>query len=71
MTRNTFVRFITLIALSVALNGCIDRDVAMVNPRTGEKLTCTAMPGGLDPWSQTTACVTDHEAQGWIRADRG
>ena len=58
---------LALVAAAVCLSGCIDRDVAMENPRTGETLTCEASLGGLNPWSQTMACVEDHEAQGWVR----
>lgn len=67
MIRHSIPASLALIASALCLSGCIDRDVAMENPRTGETLTCEGSPGGLNPWSQTMACVEDHEAQGWVR----
>jgi hypothetical protein len=67
--QNLFLRCLALIAIAGGLTGCIDRDVAIVNPRTSETMTCEGTPGGVNPWSQTMACVTNHEAQGWIRRE--
>lgn len=69
MTVNSQLRFAALLAGLCLLSGCIDRDVVMVNPRTGETATCEGAPGGVNPWSQTMACVTDREAQGWMRRE--
>lgn len=49
------------------LSACAsDSDVAMENPRTGETMTCRQSLTGLDPWSQTYACVTELATQGWV-----
>ena len=66
------MRCLTLILTACALTACAsDTDVAMKDPRTGETVTCreSAVLGmhlGMNPWSQTYACVTDHVAQGWV-----
>ena len=60
------VRALALILVASLLAGCA-ADVAMVNPRTGEKTVCPASP--LNPWSQQEACIGDHIAQGWKRAE--
>jgi len=60
------VRYLTLIITTCLLTGCA-RDVVMLNPRTGEAMTCRQSP--LNPWSQQEACVSDHIAQGWRRLD--
>jgi len=60
------VRALALIFVAALLAGCA-ADVAMVNPRTGEKAICPASP--LNPWSQQQACIGDHIAQGWKRAE--
>jgi hypothetical protein len=52
-----------------AVSGCAD-DVVMQNPQTGMTEICHESLRGLDPWSQTMACVAGHEAQGWIRVGR-
>jgi hypothetical protein len=58
------------LALIVGVStGCAD-DVAMTNPRTGMTQICQESLGGLNPWSQTMACVANYEAQGWRRANR-
>jgi hypothetical protein len=46
--------------------GCA-HDIVMLNPRTGETLTCRA--SALNPWSQLQACVGDHIAQGWRKLE--
>jgi hypothetical protein len=55
-----------LIIAACLLAGCA-RDVVMLNPRTGETMTCRKSP--LSPWSQQEACVGDHIAQGWKRLE--
>jgi hypothetical protein len=56
------LRYLTLVAVACVLTGCA-RDVVMLNPRTGDTITCHA--SSLNPWSQQEACVGDHVAQGW------
>jgi hypothetical protein len=60
------VRYLTLITTACLLTGCA-ADVAMINPRTGEKAICKESVGGLNPWSQKEACVGKHIAEGWVR----
>jgi hypothetical protein len=57
-----------VVAIAALLAGCAG-DVALQNPHTGATVVC---PGGhreLDPWSQTMACVSNYEAQGWTRIE--
>jgi hypothetical protein len=54
-------------AACLVLSGCA-ADVVMLNPRTGETATCRESLEGLNPWSQTEACVGHYLAAGWIRA---
>lgn len=62
------LRYLTLIIAACVLTGCARaRDVVMLNPLTGETMTCRASP--LNPLSQQEACVGDHIAQGWKRAE--
>jgi hypothetical protein len=61
------LRTVVLILVAGASSGCAD-DVVMKNPRTGMSEICQESLLGLNPWSQTMACVANHEAQGWIRA---
>jgi hypothetical protein len=56
------LRYLTAIIAACLLTGCT-RDVVMLNPRTGETMTCSQSP--LNPWSQQEACIGDHIAQGW------
>jgi hypothetical protein len=56
------------ISIAILLAGC-SGDIAMKNIRTGEVDTCRNYLHGLNLWSQTIACVTNHEAQGWVRAE--
>jgi hypothetical protein len=58
---------VVLLAAAGFLAGCADDDV-MRNPRTGLTETCRQSLHGLDPSSQTMACVASHEAQGWTRS---
>ena len=60
------MRYLTLIFAACALTGCA-ADVVMLNPRTGETMTCRA--SSLNPWSQQQACVGEHVAQGWKRLE--
>jgi len=62
------VRYLMLVTAACLLTGCA-ADVAMINPRTGEKATCRESLKGLNPWSQKEACVGKYIAEGWIRAD--
>jgi len=64
--RRVALRYLTLIIAACLLAGCA-RDVVMLNPRTGEAMTCPQSP--LNPWSQQEACIGDHIAQGWRRLD--
>ncbi|MGO8915821.1 MAG: hypothetical protein ACLQJR_07935 [Stellaceae bacterium] len=60
------LRYVVLIVAAVVSAGCA-ADVVMKNPRTGMSETCQESLHGLDPWSQTMACVASHEAEGWTR----
>lgn len=61
------MKYAVLGLMALLVSGCAS-DVNMVNPRTGETHLCAEPLRGFDPWSQTDACVADHEAQGWIVA---
>lgn len=63
------LRYIALIVVLGVSNGCA-ADVVMTNPRTGMTQICQESLGGLNPWSQTMACVANYEAQGWTRANQ-
>ncbi len=60
------MRYLTLIIAACLLTGCAG-DVVMLNPRTGETVTCPESP--LNPWSQQEACVAEHIAQGWKKLE--
>ncbi len=60
------MRYLMLIVAACFATSCAE-DVVMLNPRTGETVTCRAAP--LNPWSQQEACVGDHIAQGWKRLE--
>lgn len=62
--RGSVLRILALIAATCAAAGCA-HDVALQNPQTGASELCRESAGGFNPWSQTTACVADHLAQGW------
>jgi hypothetical protein len=66
--RRLLVGYLTLLTTACLLSGCA-ADVAMINPRTGEKATCRESLKGLNPWSQKEACVGKYIAEGWIKAD--
>jgi hypothetical protein len=57
-----------LVIAACLLTGCAG-NVVMLNPRTGETATCTERLLGLNPWSQTEACIAGYTAQGWTRRD--
>lgn len=61
------MRYLRLIVAAYLLAGCAS-DVVMINPRTGEKVTCRESLAGVNPWSQKEACVGQHTAEGWTRA---
>ena len=63
------LRYLALIVVVGVSAGCAD-DVVMTNPRTGMTQICQESLGGLNPWSQTMACVGNYEAQGWTRANQ-
>jgi hypothetical protein len=58
------MRFASLIVVTGLVAGCAN-DVVVKNPQTGASEVCRQSLRGLDPWSQATACVADHVAQGW------
>lgn len=58
------MRYLLLIITLGSLAACA-RDVVLQDPRTGETATCYQSFLGLNPWSQTDACVAGYEAQGW------
>jgi len=60
------LRYLVLIIAACLLTGCA-RDVVMLNPRTGETMTCRKSP--LSLWSQHEACVGDHIAHGWRKLE--
>jgi hypothetical protein len=62
----SMLRYVVLIVAGGVSAGC-GHDVVLENPHTGTIEVCRESPGGLNPWSQTTACVADHVAQGWTR----
>jgi hypothetical protein len=61
------MKYAILGLVAVVVSGCAS-DVTMLNPRTGETHVCAEPLKGFNPWSQTDACVADHEAQGWVVA---
>lgn len=67
--RTPILQYVLLIVVAIISTSCAD-DVVMKNPRTGTTETCQQSLHGLDPWSQTMACVANHEAQGWTRIDQ-
>ena len=60
------LRYVALIVVAGVSTGCAG-DVVMQNPRTGMTQICKESLRGLNPWSQTMACVANYEAQGWTR----
>lgn len=60
------MRFLALLIAACLLCGCAR---VMVNPRTGETVTCR--DNLLNPWSQGEACVGGHIAEGWRELSRG
>ena len=62
------MRNILLILVACLLAGCA-ADVVMVNPRTGATVVCQESLRGLNPWSQQEACVGEHLADGWVKAN--
>lgn len=66
--RTRVLRCVALSVVAAVSTGCAD-DVVMENPRTGITEICRESLSGFNPWSQTMACVGNHEAQGWIRVD--
>jgi hypothetical protein len=63
------LRYVVLVVVAGVSTGCAD-DVVMKNPRTGMAEICQESLRGLNPWSQTMACVASREAQGWIKASQ-
>jgi hypothetical protein len=57
-------RNVVLIAVGLSMIGCAN-DVVVKNPQTGATETCQESLHGLNPWSQTMGCVSEHVAQGW------
>ena len=64
----TCFRCLSLVVVAVLVSGCAT-DVVMRNPRTGETATCKASLAGFNPWSQQDACIGEHIAGGWVRAE--
>jgi len=55
------------------LSGCTESTV-LVNPRTGERITCSAPTDRqgvvtIDPFGKRENCVQQHEAAGFVQAD--
>jgi hypothetical protein len=61
------VRYVALAVVACVSAGCTD-DVAMQNPQTGKTEICRESLRGFNPWSQSMACVANHEAEGWTKA---
>lgn len=59
------MRCLAMLLLCATLAGCAS-DTAMLNPQTGQTVVCQEPLKGFDPWSQSQACVAQHEAQGWV-----
>jgi hypothetical protein len=66
--RRSLLRCAVFVAAAGALAGCTG-DVAMRIAQTGKIETCQDYLLGLNPWSQTMACVAGREAQGWTRVN--
>lgn len=49
---------------ALLLTGCAG-PVTVLNPRTGQTVTCGEPNWELNPWSQHDACVGTHLAEGW------
>jgi hypothetical protein len=64
--RAIVVRYLLMAVAIGVVTGCA-RDVVMLNPRTGETMTCRASP--LNPWSQQDSCVGDYIAHGWRKVE--
>ena len=60
------MQYLMLIIAACLLSSCAR---VMMNPRTGETVTCRE--NLLNPWSQGEACVGNHIAQGWRELRRG
>lgn len=63
----TIRRYIALLVVACVSTGCAG--VVMQDPHTGATETCQNSLAELNPWSQTMACVANHEAQGWTRVE--
>jgi uncharacterized protein YceK len=63
-----WLRYLSLVMVAVLVSGCAT-DVVMRDPRTGETATCKASLAGFNPWSQQDACIGEHIAGGWVRAE--
>ena len=62
------IRYFLLVVAAALASGCA-ADVVLRNPRTGETATCKASLAGFNPWSQQDACIGEHIAGGWVRAE--
>jgi len=62
------IRYLLLVVAAALVSGCA-ADVVLRNPRTGETATCEASLAGFNPWSQQDACIGEHIAGGWVRAE--
>jgi len=62
------IRYFMLVVVAALVSGCA-ADVVLRNPRTGETATCKASLAGFNPWSQQDACIGEHIAGGWVRAE--
>ena len=62
------IRYLLLVVAAALVSGCA-ADVVLRNPRTGETTTCKASLAGFNPWSQQDACIGEHIAGGWVRAE--
>ena len=67
------MRYLTLLALGIAMAGCTSPSIPMLNAATGARANCGSH---LDLWVATAeflspsemACQRNLEAQGWVRA---
>lgn len=60
------MRRLALILALLALGGCFDRTAVLRDPVSGEARTCRSSLQGLNPWTQSDACVAAAVAQGWV-----
>jgi hypothetical protein len=60
--------------MSVALGGCVTRNIMLVHPNSGDIRQCQSAGAGIIPAvmaaNMASDCVTQFEALGYVRADK-